>query len=390
MNQIKVNDQFYSRLAANKIPLSNMLTREHFFKDVPADWHVIITDIKNSTNAVAGGMHETVNLIATGSIVTVLNLVYKANITIPFFFGGDGATFLLPASMLGGVMEALVQFKANTLESFNLELRVGTIPVSAIYAEGHQLRLSKFQSSRILSIPVLLGNGLSYAEKVIKGEDYLFSLATPPPAALDLSGMQCRWDRIDPPEDHYEVVTLLVISGAGFDQGQSFKKVIKLIDDIYGSPDQRQPISVSKLKLKTTFTRIEMILRANLERIAVFNKIYTWLTYLIGYLYFSTQSGKDYLHRLVSMSDTLVIDGRINTVITGTAGQRKRMEQILEKLEKKGEIRYGLYVSKDSVMSCYVRDLQDDHIHFVDGSEGGYTQAATVLKAKLRVLATKK
>jgi hypothetical protein len=387
MNQIRINDQFYSRLAANKIPLSTLLTKDHLFKDVPADWHVIITDIKNSTHAVAGGLHETVNLIATGSIVTVLNLVYKANITIPFFFGGDGATFLLPASMLEGVMAALIQFKANTLESFNLELRAGTIPVAAIYDQGCQLRISKFQSSKVLSIPVVLGDGLNFAEKVIKGEDYLFALATPAPAALDLTGMQCRWDRIDPPEEHYEVVTLLVIAGKGFDQAQAFKKVIKLIDDIYGSPDKRQPISVSKLKLKTTFSRIEMIMRANLERMAVFNKIYTWLTYLIGYLYFSTQSGKDYLLRLVNMSDTLVIDGRINTVITGTARQRQRMELILEKLEKKGEIQYGLYVSKDSVMSCYVRDLQDDHIHFVDGSEGGYTQAASVLKAKLRLLA---
>jgi hypothetical protein len=33
-------------------------------------------------------------------------------------------------------------------------------------------------------------------------------------------------------------------------------------------------------------------------------------------------------------------------------------------------------------MSCYVRDWDDGHIHFVDGSEGGYTKAAKLIKAK--------
>lgn len=379
------NEQFYTDLPANQIPLSELLIRDQLFKEVPANWHIIITDIRNSTIAVANGLHETVNLIATGSIVTVLNIVYKEKLTIPFFFGGDGATFIVPPSIVDHAMAALLLFKASTLENSNIELRAGTITVEEIYAQGYELKISKFKSSKILSIPIVLGTGLSYAEKVIKGDNYLFSnkedqVVEEP----DLTGMQCRWDKIEPPLNHNEVVTLLVIAGEGFRQSQAFKKVISLLDKIYGTPENRQPISVSKLKLKTSFTRIEMEMRAKLERVQIFKKIYTWLTYLIGYLYFSTQTGKDYLARLVNMSDTLVIDGRINTVISGTEEQRLMLEKSLNELEKNGEIQFGLYVSRESVMSCYVRDLQDDHIHFVDGSDGGYTQAAGILKLKLR------
>ena len=82
------------------------------------------------------------------------------------------------------------------------------------------------------------------------------------------------------------------------------------------------------------------------------------------------------------MSDTLVIDGKINTVISGTSRQREELKAELDKLEKAGDINYGLYVSKESVMSCYVRNLNEDHIHFVDGAEGGYTKAAGMLKRK--------
>ncbi|WP_338034474.1 DUF3095 family protein [Lacinutrix algicola] len=39
-----------------------------------------------------------------------------------------------------------------------------------------------------------------------------------------------------------------------------------------------------------------------------------------------------------------------------------------------------------SIMSCYFEDREEKHIHFVDGTEGGYTSAAIMLKEKARDL----
>ncbi|WP_218152362.1 DUF3095 family protein [Mucilaginibacter sp. OK283] len=55
---------------------------------------------------------------------------------------------------------------------------------------------------------------------------------------------------------------------------------------------------------------------------------------------------------------TFVIDGRINTVISGTSRQRQRMEELLIKMEANSLIWYGLHISNASVMSCYVRNLK--------------------------------
>ncbi|WP_429391474.1 DUF3095 family protein [Mucilaginibacter lappiensis] len=41
-------------------------------------------------------------------------------------------------------------------------------------------------------------------------------------------------------------------------------------------------------------------------------------------------------------------------------------------------------ISQASVMSCYVRNLEKGHIHFVDGADGGYTNAARCMKNKMR------
>jgi hypothetical protein len=35
-------------------------------------------------------------------------------------------------------------------------------------------------------------------------------------------------------------------------------------------------------------------------------------------------------------------------------------------------------------MTCYVRAYAADHVHFVDGADGGYALAAKQLKAQLR------
>src|SRR5687767_7980917 len=102
------NDLFYSRLPVNAITLTDLLGEEHLFYKVPANWHVLITDVKKSTVAVGEGMHETVNLVATGSIVAVLNIAYKNHVSIPFFFGGDGATFIVPGLVLDAAIQALV------------------------------------------------------------------------------------------------------------------------------------------------------------------------------------------------------------------------------------------------------------------------------------------
>lgn len=377
-------DQFYSHLPVNRIPLCDLLTEPHLFYPIPDNWHVIITDIKGSTAAIQSGLHETVNLVATGSIVAVLNISFKANITIPFFFGGDGATFIVPPAVKEAAMRALRLYKKHTSENFQLELRVGSIPVNDIYAAGHELKISRFNSSGNFSIPIILGEGLHYAERLIKGPDYTHPDQLPQAEELDLSGMQCRWDRIKPPENTYEVVTLIVTAARGINQAAAYRDVMLHIDEIYGAPEKRQPISIARLRLKATFTKLGLEIRARFGSMKLLHLLQTWLTTSLGYLYFRTKPGKTYLTRLVEMSDTLVIDGKINTVISGTEQQRLQLEAALNTLEQAGRIHYGFYVSRESVMSCYVRDMKDDHIHFVDGAEGGYTKAAGILKLKLR------
>jgi len=376
---------FYSSLDLQTISISDLVADKSLFSKVPDDWYVIAADIKNSTEAIINGNHDQVNLVATGSVIAILNLAYSKKITIPFFFGGDGATMLIPSELIKGSMAALNQHRINTLENFGFELKIGILSIKEIYNKEIELQISKVKINDILTIPIVLGEGLQYAERQIKAN---FSDSNNEsikiPDLLNLEGMECKWDKINPPESNQEVVSLIVIACNEVDPSEVFSKVLKNIDTIYGSLNSRKPISVKRLKLKASLRKLNDEMRTKLGRYDAFYLIKNWLTTKIGKYYLkNTIAGKTYLQKLVELTDTLTIDGRINTVITGTPQQRESLTSYLNHLEEKGKIKYGLHVSEQSVMSCYVRDMKkDDHIHFVDGAGGGYTKAANQLKNK--------
>ena len=61
------------------------------------------------------------------------------------------------------------------------------------------------------------------------------------------------------------------------------------------------------------------------------------------------------------------------------------MRSYLEERSARGELHYGLHESDHAVMTCLVASVTDNqHVHFVDGGDGGYTKAATALKAQFQ------
>jgi hypothetical protein len=155
---------------------------------------------------------------------------------------------------------------------------------------------------------------------------------------------------------------------------------LKSISLLYECREQRSVL----FQAAGTIQKLALEMRTRFGKYKPLYLAKVWMTSLMAPYYFKTKSGKNYLDQLVDMSDTLIIDGKINTVISGSIQQREKLLAVLDSLEKEGDILYGFYVSEESVLSCYVRSLDESHIHFVDGAKGGYTQAAGMLKKKVR------
>lgn len=376
---------FYSSLEVHDSSISSLIGDKGKFTKLPEDWHVLVADIRNSTEAVRNGEHNNVNLVATGCVIAVLNLAEAHDIAIPFFFGGDGATFLIPDKIREKSLSVLEKHNKNTVKNFGFSLAIGSFRVSEIYKQNIDLKIARVKANEVLNIPIVLGNGLQFAEEKIKNE--LFSHETfQDETPLNLTGMECKWDKIKPPNEDQEVVSLIIAGCEESDLSRVYSGVMANIDKIYGSIGRRKPISVKRLKIKMGLQRIkdEMLVKLGKWSFPAFMKSFMIANF--GELYLkNTDAGKSYLQKLVELSDNLTLDGRINTVITGDSQQRKRLIAYLDKLEKLNLIKYGYHVSEESIMSCYVKDMStDNHIHFVDGGDGGYTKAANLLKSKLQ------
>lgn len=375
---------FYTELQTYKISASEALGRPKIFTKMPSDWYIVITDIKKSTHAVNMGMSELINLIATGSIIAALNIAAESKIDIPFFFGGDGATLLIPPTLLDRTMDALTLYQQNVKSKFDTGLRVANFKVAKVYEAENNLKIAKIKLNELFAIPIVLGNGLHFAENFIKANYSDVKIKTNDKAELRLEGMECRWNQIPPPNTSDEVLCLLIDALDETQQAQVFKEVLDTIDTIYGSHQKRNPISVPKLKLSIGLKKMRTELRMRKLKPKLIDYTKEWLITLFGKTWFlASKTGQEYLAELVQLSDIFVLDGRINMVISGSSQKRELLLDYLEKEEKEGKLIFGSHISNVSIISCYVRDRKANHIHFIDGGKGGYTKAAGVLKSKI-------
>ena len=378
---------YYNDLNTHNMSLSSLFSEESHFVDVPKDWHVIVVDVENSTQAVKNALHHNVNLSATGAIIAVLNHLKSmdSEVEVPYFFGGDGASFIVPPSVVDSCMQILENYRIHVRNNLYLSLKMGHVSLAEIYDDGYIIKLSKLQINESLTIPILLGEGLKVAEKRVKGvfiDETVSDIKQL--VSVNLTGMECRWQEIEPPQDKNKVICLLVNSAREQDQAMIYKAVIDSIDEIFGDYKQRHPISTLKLRLDLKFRKIRNEMYARIGKFDITYLAKHWLITIMGKYYFTFfKSGKEYLNKVSQLSYTTMVDGTINCVITGTEFNVTKLKQILDKMEDEGKLIYGIHVTHAAVLSCYVEDRVDKHIHFVDGTEGGFTSAAKLLKLKI-------
>ncbi|WP_046755427.1 DUF3095 domain-containing protein [Kordia jejudonensis] len=378
---------FYSDLPKHFTPLRDLLKDESLFTGIPKNWHIVVTDIEGSSIAVENGQHNDINLTATGSIITVLNEIKSidASIKVPYFFGGDGATFIIPDAIITQVISALNTYSVHIKKTLQLNLRVGNVILEEVYKNNVTARIAKLRHNKYLTTPVVLGNGLKFAEAYIKDNFKPTDIFGNNEKVIDLTGMECRWDEIKPNSSENKVVCLLVSCHDETKQAQVFKSIMDEINYLFGSLDERRPITTLKLKLNTSIEKIRKEMMAKIGKHDRKYLIDNWLITVFGKYYFKIfPEGKRYLYRVTQLSDTIMLDGAINTVISGSSKQINKLQIFLDTLESEKEITYGMHITHSSIMSCYVQDRKENHIHFVDGTEGGYTSAAIVYKGKLK------
>ena len=92
---------------------------------------------------------------------------------------------------------------------------------------------------------------------------------------------------------------------------------------------------------------------------------------------------KKYMAELSLNTDHRKLGDSLQLVLDVSAKQLADIRVYLDKALTEGRITYGLHVSNEALMTCFVQDIgNSQHIHFVDGAGGGLSLAATDFKQK--------
>lgn len=358
------------------------------YRLAPDDWYVVIADVKGSTRAIEEGRYKDVNMVGAACINAVLNISPRGQ--IPYVFGGDGATLLVPASELASASGVLLGVRHLAATRFDLDLRVGAVPVSKIHQHGNQrVMVGKFRLSRGNLLATFSGGGVDLAETWIKaGEEYLLQSSTDD-SNPDLSGLSCRWE---PLQAQNGVMLSLLMQASSDDDDEKaglYRDLIEDIDRITGHA--AKPVCAENLKLSWPPPGIRAEIdatRGDRNRLLHGFKVYanSLLQWLMDKFDISGGGyrGKQYRVELRSNTDYRRFDDTLRILLDCSAAQADEIDALLEARVRQGLLRYGLHRSDSALMTCLVFNLdKGEHLHFVDGSNGGFTSAAKNLKAKL-------
>ncbi|MBI5264839.1 MAG: DUF3095 domain-containing protein [Bradyrhizobium sp.] len=353
------------------------------YAPLPADWAVGVADIVDSTRAIAARRYKAVNMAGAAVIAAVTNALEGRE--FPFVFGGDGAGFAVSPQEIEPVREALAATATWVREDLDLQMRVALVPVTAIRAQGLDVRIARFGPSPNLSYAMFSGGGLGWAEAAMKRGEFAIAEA-PPGTQPDLSGLSCRFEEI--PATRGIILSLLVMP-AGSADAAAFRKVIEdIINLVERSPEAGRPVPLQGPALRWPPQGVEFESRAARGGPLLQRRTATLARTLFVYLImrFGIRMGgfvpETYMRQVVENSDFRKYDDGLRMVLDCTPELERALTERLAAAAASGIVRYGLHRQDAAMMTCFTPSaVRSDHVHFIDGARGGYASAATALKA---------
>ncbi len=376
---------FYQQLAG--FSDFESLAHDHVFHPVPANWYVVISDIEGSTQAISEGRYRDVNMLGAASVAVVQSLF--AGESFPFVFGGDGATFLIPPHKIADVRNALAGLMTHAQTHFELGLRVGVMPVAEIYRTGKSLEVAKFEIAHGKCTAFIRGGGVSWAESQIKNPK--LGLCIKPQAASDLSvlsGLSCRWQPLAA-QNGAMLAILIQPRMRGHEANKLLANVLeKFAQVLGGSISAARPVDLENMKYKGFWSclRDEWGMNPRLLSKAFVKRTLEILLCVSTFRWKWRElwPAAGYHATIPTHSDYRKYDDVLRLILDCSLAQADEIRAYLEACHRLGSLFYGTHASSHALMTCFVESIKPgEHIHFIDGFDGGYTLAAKQLKQQV-------
>lgn len=374
--------------------LHGVAEEDNFFP-APRDWLIVIADIQGSTEAVTAGKYKDVNMIGGAVICAIQNATGTRD--WPFVFGGDGATVLIDADARPSVEAALVRTRTLAKQEFDLDLRIGFVPVADVRERGAKVLVARYEVSAGNSLAQFGGGGVELADELIKGSktSELYAVPDYSLAGLpDLTGLSCRWE---PLETQKGTIVCLLIKPQGRDfahKQQILSNFLSKLSILLGTElGQASPVTTKSLRFswppkglaaEAKTTRSATPYSHRLVKL-YFESFIQWILERFN-LSAAGYNAPLYREKLKENSDYCKFDDVLRMVLDCTTEQSNQIHILIEDMRVAGDIDYGVFETQRALMTCMLFDLSSDqHLHFVDGDNGGFYSASIGLKKQSSV-----
>jgi hypothetical protein len=375
------NADFYDRLPVFE-GFANIMDPGRY-RPLPEDWVIGLTDVVNSTQAIAAGRYKSVNTAGAAVISAIGNALPGRK--FPFVFGGDGASFAVPACDQEAASAAMAATAAWTRDDLDLALRTALVPVAAVNEQGLTASVARFGPSKNVSYAMFSGGGLAWAERAMKAGRYTLQAAGPG-ARPDLTGLSCRWNDI--PATHGVIVSLLVMPVRHGDP--AFRKVVEsLLAELEDSGEVARPVPANAPDVGWPPPGAELEARASrrpgeslfVRRLRVLAETLLAYTVMRTGVRVGDFDPAVYRRQVVENSDFRKYDDNLRMTLDCTPALADRIEQQLAGAARENIVRFGIHRQPAAIMTCIVPSIaESNHVHFVDGAAGGYALAAQKLR----------
>jgi Protein of unknown function (DUF3095) len=352
------------------------------YRPLPEDWVVGFSDVVGSTQAIAAGRYKAVNMIGAGVIAAVANALERR--PFAFVFGGDGASFAVSPADAPLASEALKAMAVFAREELQMELRVATVPLSAIRAAGRDVRVARFAASPHCAYAMFSGGGLTWVETEAKRGAYALAPAAPG-TRPDLSDLSCRWSVA--PAAQGVILSVIVVSRG--DDPRFSALVAEIVDMAMNAKDGGRPITLSSLKAGWPGQAIALETAAGAGpgrsrfkvRLAAIGKFLLGLTFHKLKLKAGAFDAAAYVSDVADNADFRKFDDGLRMTLDCSPEFADALETRLKAASDIAE--YGAFRQDHALMTCFVPSISDrGHVHFVDGAGGGYAMAAQAMKLR--------
>jgi len=369
-----------------------------YYSPLPDDWSIVVADIRGSTKAIEEGRYKEVNMVGAACITAVINALPEFD--MPYVFGGDGATLAVPSSATSQVKHVLGSARHLSERQFRLDLRAGIVPVGDIRAAGADVLVAKFLLSRGNAMAMFAGGGVQLTDSLIKADDSTEQYLIPYPDSdtrPDLEGLSCRWEPLKSCRGTMMSMLIYATADSEGEKAEIYREVIQGVANILNAdPKDSSPVSADNMVFKwpSPGIRNEFKLFAGMRNRARkwFWLYFTSFVQLILERFDLSAGGYNapvYRAELRANSDFRRFDDMLRMILDCPVELADTIEAFFEDLHRRGKICFGTHRSDYALMTCLVFSLaKGEHIHFVDGSDGGFAMASVPLKAQIQAAAT--